>query len=144
MSAEWIDACRHPVVPGTKIHAAAFSPLLLIVVWFSWVTFAILLTVSATMIVMQMKGREPLWVWRRFQSSMRSGKVSANPHWYRVARSRSISYAYADFDALRKVEHGEPEIRAIESERFAAAVRANQKQRGLKSSESPAKQQKSN
>lgn len=103
MSAEWIDACRHPVVPGTRIHAAAASPLLLVIVWLSWTTVAILLCVSITMAVMQMKGREPIWVLRRLQVWMRSGRVQARPLWYRRRRTRMVSYDAVDMSQAHEL-----------------------------------------
>lgn len=110
MSAEWIDACRHPVVPWTRIHAAALTPLLLIIVWFSWITLAILVLVSLTMVIMQMKGREPIWVIRRLQSALRRGRVQAQPYWYRRRRTNLVSYdrvVMRDLRALcEPVEYG--------------------------------------
>lgn len=88
MRATWIEACKPPVVPGTKIHAMAFTPLALYVVWWSWATFLLVVVVSLTMGILQAKGRHPMWVVNRLQSKLRSETVHARSAWYLRRRTR--------------------------------------------------------
>lgn len=96
MLATWIEASRAPVVPGTKIHAMAATPLLLYGVWWSWTTFLLVLIVSLVMGYLQLKGRHPMWVVRRFRCRLRGGLVNARPLWYRRRRTRIETYEDLD------------------------------------------------
>lgn len=92
MSASWIEACRRPVVPGTKIHAAALTPMVLWMVWWSWTTFWIVLIVTIVAVYLQIKGRQLSWVLRRFKAKVRGEVLQARPVWYQRRRTRIESY----------------------------------------------------
>ena len=94
MPATWIEASRSPVVPGTRVHASAATPLLLFVVWWSWITLWILLVVTGVMTWIELKGRRPAWVLRRAKGRLRGNLVAARPTFYRRRRSRIESYEH--------------------------------------------------
>lgn len=90
--AAWIRASCSPVVPGTRIHALALTPLVLWVLWWSWTTFYILVCTTVVFIVLEVKGRKPLWIIARQRSRLRRGHVKARPRWYLRRRNRIESY----------------------------------------------------
>ena len=94
MPATWIEASRSPVVPWTKVHASAATPLLLFVVWWSWITLWILLVVTGVMTWIEIKGRRPAWVLRRAKGRLRGNLVAARPSFYRRRRARIESYEH--------------------------------------------------
>jgi len=83
MSAEWVNACRSPVVPGTKAHASSLTPLGLFLLHFSWETFGLCVLAAIGVVFLTLKGRTVGWYWRRFLSRMRQGTISAWPQYIR-------------------------------------------------------------
>lgn len=92
-NAGWIRASHSPVVPGTKVHAMALTPLVLWTVWWSWFTLAFTLAVVTLSAALEIKGRRPGWLIARQRSRLRGHWVVAAPYWYVRRRSRLQSYS---------------------------------------------------
>jgi hypothetical protein len=112
-SATWVKACLSPVVPGTKVHAMALTPLILWTVWFSWLTFALTLAVAAMFFALEIKGRRPGWVTARQRSRLRSQKVAAMPYWYLRRRNRLQSYSDMDLKRAWDVEEATAQAQGL-------------------------------
>lgn len=99
MSAPWVNACYPPVIPGTKVHAAAVTPAVLWFLRWSWAMFYVALFVMVATVALQVKGRKFVWMMRRTKARLRGGLVAARPNFYRRRRSRIESYETLDIRA---------------------------------------------
>jgi len=103
MSVAWIEASRTPKVPGTNAHASAFTPIIFLIAKISWFTLGIVMAVVVCIAYLSIKGREVTWLVRKGKSSLRGGKVSARPFYYRRRALRVQSHSDCEMSALRKV-----------------------------------------
>jgi hypothetical protein len=106
MANEWVHASVSPVVPGTKIHAFALTPIALWFIWWSWWNFALVLVTAATVGYLQAKGRKPGWVLRRAKAKLRGEVVTARPVWYRRRRGRIESADEIDIRECDRIADG--------------------------------------
>ncbi len=102
MSVEWVSAGHAPVVPGTKAHASALTPLGLFIVHFSWVNFGLCVIVAVGVVFLTLKGRPFSWYWRRNLSKLRQGRLSAWPQYIRRRMLWTQSWSSIPTDHLRR------------------------------------------
>jgi len=100
MEFDVVNASRAPTIPGTKAHAASVLPLLLMWLHVRWWTFIAALILTVVVVVLNHLEISPLWLWARFKSRLRAGKVSARPYYYRRSVG-AISIAHVDISLLR-------------------------------------------
>lgn len=82
MSVRWVNASKSPFIPGTRVHAVSLTPLVFMLVYFSWLTFFLTLSVVTFMSVLSMKGRTLTWLLRKMRGRLRGFEVQARPFWY--------------------------------------------------------------
>jgi intracellular multiplication protein IcmT len=82
-NANWVNASRPPVIPGTSIHASTLSPVVLMLVYFAWITFFIAAFCISFMGILRLKGRSLTWLIRKTKWRLRGRQVQARPVWYR-------------------------------------------------------------
>lgn len=101
MSVDWIEASRSPLIPGTRAHASAITPLVLFLVHIAWWTLGVVMSVVITLAILNSRGITMSWLLRRQKSRLRGGRLSARPVFYRRRLLQSQSIAQMDVKVLR-------------------------------------------
>ena len=99
---DWPWATNKVRIPYTPLPASASIPLVFTLFHVRLWTFAMTCAVMVVFLLLHLRRRNAMWLWRRMRSKMRSGIVYARPVWYRRRFNRLES-----FDALpNEVFHG--------------------------------------
>ncbi len=99
---DWSLATNKVRIPYTPLPASASIPLVFTLFHARLWTLAMTLLVVLLFLVLHMRRRNAMWLWRRMRSRMRAGIVYARPIWFRRRFNRLES-----FDALpNEVFHG--------------------------------------
>lgn len=101
-NADWVNAGRPPVIPGTKAHACALSPLGLYLLHFSWFNFFLCVLMVGLAIFITVKGRTIGWYWRRMLSKLRNGRMSAWPLYIRRRMQWTSNWSSIKTEMLRR------------------------------------------
>jgi hypothetical protein len=102
MSAIWIEASRIPTIPGTKAHAAAITPLMLLILHISLFTLLIVVAVIFAIVILAIKDRQLPWLIRKAKCRLRGYTLSARPIYYRRRAMLLQSFSELDVEVLRK------------------------------------------
>jgi hypothetical protein len=101
MVAPWVKASMVPRIPGTNAHAGALTPLGGLLVYFSWITFFVVVATTVGVIVLSMKGIEAGWLLRRTKARLRGHRVHSRPVFLRRRMLRMVATDEVSMGILR-------------------------------------------
>lgn len=91
---DWVAAAESPLVPGTKAHAVALTPVVFFLMHFRVWTFLVCLCVAVVLVVLSAKGWSVGWLWRRLRCRLRGARICARPVWWR--RQMLLGYSFGE------------------------------------------------
>jgi hypothetical protein len=88
-------------IPGTNAHASATTPIVGLLVKFSWMTVGLVLLVTIVVVVLSAKGLSASWILRRGKARLRDNKVHSRPVFIRRRMQRMVPADVVGLQILR-------------------------------------------
>ncbi len=99
----WTQATRGMQFLWLPVPASSAVPFFVAMLHITWWTLLIALLVVIFQVVMRAKGRNFLWVVRKFKVRLAGGSVLARPMWYQRRMRRRDGFDLINLDEVEKM-----------------------------------------